>query len=241
MPELNVFKITRRHYDIIAGQAKANFPQESGGFFGGRDNTIQAILPVSNQYLFNRTDTFMMTSDDCLRAHAFFKKHKLEYYGFYHSHPQGVPYPSLQDVNTKQHYHLIIGLKEPDKPVMAMYEIMGTTVIPIQLELMESAYDVKDIHAEDSEDAAEIVQDTRIGQAGSAEQIDQTQGASQSVILDTEKGPAAFILPDIETPMTPEEEASYLGGLIQDIKDERAKYPKMPPKSPGDSDFSTLA
>ena len=53
-----VFKITKRHYDTITKQAIDNLPQEVGGFLGGKEDVIQAILPMFNKHLFNKTDTF---------------------------------------------------------------------------------------------------------------------------------------------------------------------------------------
>ena len=69
---VDVFIITQRHYEIIVQQAVKNYPEESGGFLGGENNTIKAILPVFNQHLYDRTKTYAITDDDILRAHRFF-------------------------------------------------------------------------------------------------------------------------------------------------------------------------
>ena len=102
------FKITQRHYDIIIKQSRDNLPQESGGFLGGKNGLIQAILPNFNMFEGNRTDTFGLTQEDMLRAHEFFQKHNLTFYGVYHTHPNGIPFPSTGDLKTNQKHHFIL-------------------------------------------------------------------------------------------------------------------------------------
>lgn len=120
------FRFTERHYSIITKQAADNFPQEAGGFLGGKDRQIQAILPIFNQHMENKTDTFGFTGQDIERAHQFFSKHGLEYYGLYHSHPSGVAFPSKTDINTGHKYHFIVGLneKDPKKADFRAFEII---------------------------------------------------------------------------------------------------------------------
>ena len=141
-----IFKITKRHYDIIIKQGYDNLPQEAGGFLGGKDNVIQAIQPIFNQHLFNKTDTFQFTSDDVYRAHQFFKKHKLEYYGMYHTHPNGIAYPSQADIDTGHKYHFIISFRDQENPDFAAFEIKGKQPIHIPLKVIEDkSFNVKDI------------------------------------------------------------------------------------------------
>ncbi|NQY73450.1 MAG: Mov34/MPN/PAD-1 family protein [Candidatus Margulisbacteria bacterium] len=117
--------ITQRQFDIVMGQAMDNYPEESGGFLGGKDNVVQAVLPVYNQSATDRTRRFVMTSDDIQRAHEFFEKHGLGFFGSYHSHPDGLPTPSHQDITNVQKYHFIIGLKDPNKPILKAFHASG--------------------------------------------------------------------------------------------------------------------
>ena len=142
------FKITERHYSIMVKQALDNLPQESGGFLGGKDGFIQAILPIFNQHLYNRTDTFSFTPEDVSRARAFFDKHGLDYIGMYHSHPNGIPEPSGQDVASGQPSHFIIGCRDPKHPVMRAYTVENKVVTPVPIEIVDSkAVKVVDIQA----------------------------------------------------------------------------------------------
>jgi len=118
-----MFIITERQYNIIMQQAQACHPQESGGILGGRDSTILGVLPIPNQFLYDRTGTFGITQDDLDRADQFLKKHSLEYLGIYHSHPKGVPYPSAQDLSHFQKYLFIIGLKDRHNPELYAWRV----------------------------------------------------------------------------------------------------------------------
>ena len=142
------FSITKRHYEIIINQVKKNYPYESGGFVGGKDHIISAIFPVFNQDISNKTDVFAVSRDDIERAHLFFNKHGLEYYGAYHSHPKGDAVPSEQDLSHIQKYLFIISLRNFDNPDFAAYQTTGyksAERVPLRI-LSDSQYSVKDIH-----------------------------------------------------------------------------------------------
>lgn len=139
------FRITRKHYDIIIKQGIDNLPIESGGFLGGKDNFIQGILPIYNQHLEDQTGTFAFSKEDVLRAHQFFKKHDLDYYGLYHTHPKGAAYPSAQDIATGHKYHFILSLANPNQPVFAAYEIVNRNPVHIPIVVTEGSFDSVDI------------------------------------------------------------------------------------------------
>ncbi|RAP32860.1 hypothetical protein DID75_03835 [Candidatus Marinamargulisbacteria bacterium SCGC AG-410-N11] len=128
-----LYRITQRHYDLILNQCLKNLPKEAGGFVGGNDYFIKAVFPLFNQHLFNQTDTFSFTSEDVIRAHEFFKKHELEYFGMYHSHPNGIAYPSDADISTGHDYHFIMSLRQPDMPDFRAFKIENGQ--PIEFEL----------------------------------------------------------------------------------------------------------
>ena len=144
------FSITQRHYKIIIDQVQKNYPYESGGFIGGKDNIISAIYPVLNQDISNKTDVFAIFPEDIERAHLFFNKHGLEYYGTYHSHPKGEAIPSKQDLSHIQKYLFIISLKNFDNPDFAAYEVTGVQQaerVPLRI-LSDKDFSVKDIHSD---------------------------------------------------------------------------------------------
>jgi len=199
------FRITQRHYNLIIRQGYDNLPQESGGFLGGKDFLIQAVLPTANQHLYNRTETFGLTSDDMSRSHVFFAKHNLEYYGVYHTHPKGIAYPSPQDISTGQKYHFIISYANDKQPELAVYEIFGLHPVRVPLTVIDN----KGFQALD------------------------LQGTGKSD-LKTQ----TLIKPELAR--DPDSEAQRLSRLIQDIKYDQVKYPRLSSLRDG-SDFSTLA
>tara|TARA_A100001015_G_scaffold321681_1_gene454020 strand:- start:2357 stop:2956 length:600 start_codon:yes stop_codon:yes gene_type:complete len=144
------FSITQRHYDIIIKQVKENFPYESGGFVGGKDGLISAIYPVFNQDISNKTDVFSIYTEDIERAHLFFNRHGLEYFGTYHSHPKGEAIPSDQDLKHIQKYLFIISLRNFDTPDFAAYQVTGfrkADRVPLTV-VSDQDFSVKDIHGE---------------------------------------------------------------------------------------------
>lgn len=140
------FVFSKRHYDLIVKQALDNLPRESGGFLGGKNGTVLAVMPTYNQHSGNQTDTFGITSDDIQRAYEFFARNNVDYFGVYHSHPKGIAYPSKEDIQTGQHFHFIISLRNPKEPVLAAWEIINNEPhqVPIKIE-QDSKYSVKDL------------------------------------------------------------------------------------------------
>ena len=143
------FSITKRHYDIIIEQVQKNYPYESGGFIGGKDLQVTAIFPVMNQDISNKTDVFAIYPQDIERAHLFFEKHGLEYYGTYHSHPKGEAIPSQQDLTHIQKYLFIISLRNFNQPDFAAYKVTGhqqAERVPLTV-VSDNDFSVKDIHS----------------------------------------------------------------------------------------------
>jgi [CysO sulfur-carrier protein]-S-L-cysteine hydrolase len=134
-----MFTITKRQYDMIMQQAQACYPQESGGVLGGRENVILGVLPVFNQFLYDRTKTFGIKSDDVDRAYRFFEKNKMQFYGIYHSHPKGIPYPSKEDLSHGQRYLFIIGLADRYNPDLYAYEVVKGSVVPLPIRIVDEA------------------------------------------------------------------------------------------------------
>ena len=141
------FKITRRHYDIILKQGFDNHPEECGGFFGGKEDTIQALLPVYNQHLEDKTKTFMVTKEDVERAHMFFEKHGLKYYGVYHTHPNAPADPSPQDLSHREQFLLIVGYHNFKQPDFAIWEVINGFPYRCPLEILDKNYQIKDLDA----------------------------------------------------------------------------------------------
>jgi|GEM_PF-557600 len=127
------FVFTKRHYTTIMNQATDNFPHESGGFLGGYDGYILGILPTHNLETRKRETQFVITHDDIQRAHAFFRSHRMLFIALYHSHPNGAPYPSTEDINTGHRFHFIVAKVPNQSPIMNAWHIVNRTPKPIPI------------------------------------------------------------------------------------------------------------
>ena len=110
---------------------------------------VTAIFPVMNQDISNKTDVFAIYPQDIERAHLFFEKHGLEYYGTYHSHPKGEAIPSQQDLTHIQKYLFIISLRNFNQPDFAAYKVTGhqqADRVPLTV-VSDNDFSVKDIHS----------------------------------------------------------------------------------------------
>lgn len=123
-----MFKITEHQYNIIMKQAQDNYPHETGGILGGRGNTILGVLPIVNKVTQDQNQHFGITSEDIERAYKFLVKHRLEYLGVYHTHPQGVPVPSAQDLSHHQKFLFIIGLQDRYNPALYAWKVKNGQV-----------------------------------------------------------------------------------------------------------------
>lgn len=131
-----MFIITERQYNLIMQQAQACYPQESGGILGGRENTILAVLPIPNKFLYNRTEVFQLYHEDIERGYRFLEKHHLQYLGIYHTHPHGAPYPSEEDLKHNQKYLFIISLKDRYNPELHAWKIEGSKIMAVDIRII---------------------------------------------------------------------------------------------------------
>ncbi|MFC1559764.1 Mov34/MPN/PAD-1 family protein [Candidatus Margulisiibacteriota bacterium] len=132
-----MFTITNRQYELIMHQAQSCYPQESGGILGGREDVILGILPIHNKFLYDRTGTFGMDTDDIDRGYQFLAKHKLDYYGIYHSHPKGIPYPSKEDLSHGQKFIFIVGLADRHNPGLYAWKVEGKEITQVPIKIVD--------------------------------------------------------------------------------------------------------
>lgn len=110
--------IIKRQFKLINQQVVDNFPHETGGFFGGKDNLILGVCPIANINSGEKAkNNFSMTEDDIYYAQSFFKANGMQIMGMYHSHPNGAPMPSAKDMthlvgDKFGRHHLIVAIKE---------------------------------------------------------------------------------------------------------------------------------
>ncbi len=136
-----MFIITEHQYKIIMEQAQQAYPEETGGILGGKAGEILAVFPIFNKnFDGDRKKEFGLTGEDLQRAHDFFKKHGLAYLGVYHTHPQGIAYPSDQDLRNSQKHLFIISLKDRYNPELRAYTIENRQVIPEDIKVVDDRH-----------------------------------------------------------------------------------------------------
>jgi proteasome lid subunit RPN8/RPN11 len=142
-----MFQITERQYKLIMSQAQSCYPQETGGILGGKENTILGVLPIANKVGNDRNAVFGITAEDIERAYHFLVKHNLEYLGVYHTHPQGAPVPSVQDLSHNQKYLFIVGLADRAHPELYAWRVEGKKILPEKIKIVsDMGITVVDIH-----------------------------------------------------------------------------------------------
>ncbi len=87
--------ISQAHIDEILRQAAASHPEECCGLLIGEEDTVHSLLPSKNVSTGDRTKTFEI--DPKVRFKQIRESGERALLGFFHSHPNSVPYPSETD------------------------------------------------------------------------------------------------------------------------------------------------
>jgi proteasome lid subunit RPN8/RPN11 len=126
--------------DQLVEQAQADLPREICGLIGGLrlgsiDQAVE-IIPVPNS-AHDPERTYRMDERALAAALTGLEKRGLTLVGIYHSHPQGDPVPSRQDIREAAYpdtAYLIIGMKS-DVPRLAAWTINYGAVEHIELHI----------------------------------------------------------------------------------------------------------
>lgn len=94
--------LSRELLGRIARHAEETYPDECCGILIGRDGgagrVVERVRPIDNRWeAGERGHRFLIAPDDLLRAEREARRAGLDVLGFYHSHPDGPPAPSLFD------------------------------------------------------------------------------------------------------------------------------------------------
>ncbi|NVK19124.1 MAG: M67 family metallopeptidase [Methylocystaceae bacterium] len=87
--------LSKAHYDDILNHARAAFPEECCGLIVGHTDCVERLLPSNNISKGDKTKTFEI--DPAVRFQLIRETGERSMMGFYHSHPNGVPFPSDTD------------------------------------------------------------------------------------------------------------------------------------------------
>jgi len=81
--------------DFILAHARQAHPEECCGLIVGQDDVVERLLPSDNVSNGDKTNSFEI--DARMRFKLIRETGERSMMGFYHSHPNGVPYPSDTD------------------------------------------------------------------------------------------------------------------------------------------------
>lgn len=116
------------------------YPEETGGFLGGREACVGAVYPSGNKSKVMRRTVYLSTKQDRAKAEEAFKGYGMDFLGSYHTHPKHGVYPSPGDIATDKawgKYHFIIGMRDETHPVISAYEYRaGERPIPLQIKVV---------------------------------------------------------------------------------------------------------
>ena len=125
----------------LAEQAAARAPAEACGLLAGLNNHIQAAHPLQNVAESPETQ-FEADPEQQLQALKAIDAAELDWLGVYHSHPDGAPIPSPEDVRQCADsglLQLIISL-EAAKPQLKLWRIKASSARPVDL-VYDTLYD----------------------------------------------------------------------------------------------------
>lgn len=108
-------RLSHEQVQAIVDHAVNELPNEVCGLIAGRDGKAKQIVPIKN-VADKPQQQYQMDAQEQLQALKSFDEQNIDWIAVYHSHPNGQPLPSSEDIrdadlNTPNICHLIIGLK----------------------------------------------------------------------------------------------------------------------------------
>ncbi len=133
---MGFLRLSHEQVQAIVDHAVHDLPNEACGLIAGIEGKAKQIVPIKNV-----ADTpqqqYQMDAQEQLQALKSFEAQHIDWIAVYHSHPNGQPLPSYDDIrdaelNTPNIYHLIIGLKK-QKVYLQAWHIHGGQVDEVEL------------------------------------------------------------------------------------------------------------
>lgn len=89
-------KIKREQWNAMRAQVDAHAPLEACGLLAGKNDSVEAVLPVTNRA--QSPVRFRMDPAEQLRAFNWMEANELDLLGIFHSHPAGPATASRTDI-----------------------------------------------------------------------------------------------------------------------------------------------
>lgn len=126
---------SRMIVDAMIAHALADWPNECCGAFAVRNGRVCASFPAVNIAKEPRW-RYQLGMDDLVRITTGITQDGMMLGGWYHSHPQSVPIPSITDISLAyypEHLYVIVGLAD-DEPDVRAWRIVNADVTEVPLD-----------------------------------------------------------------------------------------------------------
>lgn len=122
---MQFLRLSHEQVQAIVDHAVNELPNEACGLIGGVDSKAKQIIPIKNVAEMPQR-YYRIDAQAQLQALKSFDEQHIEWIAVYHSHPNGQPLPSSDDIrdaelNTPNLCHLIIGLKNQNIRLQAWH------------------------------------------------------------------------------------------------------------------------
>ncbi len=141
--------LSQTQRDQLYAQMRADAPNETCGFIGGKNARAEKIYPIPNAAA-KRITNFLMDANAQLAALQDMDANDYDILAIYHSHPNSAPSPSetdlrdawsasLQEPYYPNTLYLILSMRHLDAPEMRAYHLHNQEWIetPIVIETIE--------------------------------------------------------------------------------------------------------
>jgi proteasome lid subunit RPN8/RPN11 len=121
----DVIRIPRSIREAMIAHALEGLPFEVCGILGGTGSVVSSIHPTRN--LKESSTHFLMDPREQIAAMESLRLQGLEVLAFYHSHPAGPAYPSIEDVRLALYpdvVTVIVSLESRKNPVVEAFRII---------------------------------------------------------------------------------------------------------------------
>ena len=134
-----MLKIPKAIHDRILAHARDEAPNECCGLLAGKDNTAEAIYPMTN--IHHSQVSYMIDPKEQFAVFKEMRAKENDLIAIYHSHPETAAYPSATDVRLAYYpdaAYIIVSLENPARPLMKAYRITDNKISPEAFEIIES-------------------------------------------------------------------------------------------------------
>ena len=136
-------RLERRQAEALLELARAQAPREACGLLGCVDGRVASVVAIDNVAA-EPTQRFELDARQYTQALFAMQRDGLELCGIWHSHPQGEPLPSAEDIRGAawpEVCHLLIGLGA-GRAQLAAWRIAGGEVTRVPLQIGDQVPDI---------------------------------------------------------------------------------------------------